>query len=204
MANAKKKRSNAEAKRLAAEQAARKARRQWAVIIGVGVLILGGFVLFTVLDAIPEDGDTSAAAWDLPARDNDPDGDGRITLAEFAGTPVVLNFYADWCSACEAELPGFAAVADELGDEVQFVHVNSREDGSWRRLVDKHGTDWWPIARDINGTRSGGSGLWETLDGRNMPITAFFDAEGRLVNTNSGTLSESQLRAELARLFGVV
>ena len=203
MANNKKKRANAEAKRLAAMRAARKARLQWAVLIGVAVVVLGGFILLTVLDAIPEDGDTSAAAWDLPARDNDPDGDGRITLAEFVGKPVVVNFYADWCVACEDELPAFAATAEDLRNQIHFVHVNTREEGSWRRLVDEYGTDWWPIARDINGTRAGGSGLWESLDGFAMPVTAFYDASGRLVSTNPGAMSEGQLRAEISRLFGV-
>lgn len=204
MANNKKKKANAEAKRVAAAKAARRARLQWWAVIGVGVAIVGGFIAFSIVEAIPEDGDVSASAWDLPVRDNDPDGDGRITLDEFGGSPLVLNFYADWCDACRAELPAFARVADELRGQVQFAHVNTREEDNWRSLPSEFGTDWWPIARDINGTRANGSGLWENLDGRVMPITAFYDARGELVHVESGGMTESGLRGRIAAEFGLV
>ncbi|MDG2026492.1 MAG: macro domain-containing protein [Acidimicrobiales bacterium] len=149
-----------------------------------------------------EPGD-AVATWDLSVRDNDPDGDGRITLAEFQGQPVVLNFYADWCPACEGELPAFDAVEEDLGDQDQFVLVNSQETGDWRRLADDHGVDDWPIARDINGSRANGSGLHGSLGGTGMPITAFYDANGRLVDVNNGAINEGSLRNRIAVLFGV-
>jgi thiol-disulfide isomerase/thioredoxin len=192
-----------EAKRLAAKRAARKAKLQWALVIGVPLVIIGGLILFSVIEAIPKDGDTGSRTWDLPALANDPDGDGRITLAEFEGQPVVLNFYADWCIACERELPAFAAAAEAFGDRVHFVHVNSQETGSWQRLVEEFGTDTWPIARDINGTVGNGSGLWQSLGGRGMPITAFYDSAGQLVNVNNGAMNESNLRAILVSEFGI-
>lgn len=200
---AKKKQSRAEQKRLAAEAKARKARRQWFLVFGAGTLILAAVLGIAILQSIPEDGDTSVVAWDLPARDNDPDSDGRITLAEFRGKPVVLNFYADWCTACEAELPAFSRVSAELGERIHFVHVNSQESGDWRRLVDEFGTDWWPIARDINGPQSGGSGLWRSLGASGMPITAFYDADGRLTGTINGATDEGGLRSQIARDFGI-
>lgn len=203
MAKNTKKKANAEAKRRAAQKAAKKAKFQWIAVIGVAVAIIGGFIAFSVIEAIPEDGDIGATTWDLPVLANDPNGDGRMTLDEFRGKPVVLNFYADWCIACEDELPAFAAVSEDLGDEVHFVHVNSQETGDWRRLVEEFGTDWWPIARDINGTVGNGAGLWQSLSGRGMPITAMYDANGALVFNRTGTMSESLLRSELDTRFGV-
>ena len=47
------------------------------LVIGVAVAIVGGVVAVSVWDARPRTGDTETASWDLPARDNDADGDGR-------------------------------------------------------------------------------------------------------------------------------
>ncbi len=197
------KRATAEERRAVAIRANRKARLQWVAVIGIGVLIVGGVLGASILSSRSQSGDTNVASWDLPARDNDPSGDGRITLAEFQGKPIVLNFYADWCSACEAELPAFSAVSSELRDQINFVHVNSQESGDWHRLVDKFGTDWWPIAKDINGQQSGGSGLWRNLGGTGMPITAFFDANGNYLNTVNGAMDEGRLRSSISGLFGI-
>ena len=200
----KRKKATAEERRLAAQRAARKAKLQWAAVVLVGVGIVGAIVGASVWDARPRTGDTSRSAWDLPARDNDADGDGRIELADFEGRPTVVNFYADWCTACESELPDFATVSADLSDEVNFVHVNSQETGDWKRLMDL-GTGWWPIARDINGQQSGGSGLYESvlLPGvRGMPVTAFYDASGRHVDT-TGFLDEPTLRRLIEGHFGV-
>jgi len=202
-APSRRKRPTAEQRRAAAIKANRKARLQWFAIVGLGVLIVGGVLGASILSSRSQSGDTSVSAWDLPARANDPSGDGRITLAEFRGKPIVLNFYADWCSACEAELPAFATVSSEFRDQVNFVHVNSQESGDWHRLVDKFGTNWWPIAKDINGQQSGGSGLWRSLGGTGMPITAFYDSNGNLVNVVNGAMDEGRLRGALSSLFGL-
>ncbi len=197
------KRPTAEERREAAIRASRKARLQWVAVVGVGALIVGGVLGVSIWSSRSQSGDTTISAWDLPVRDNDPNGDGRITLSEFRGKPIVLNFYADWCSACEAELPAFSAVSNEFRDDVNFVHVNSQESGNWHRLVDDFGTDWWPIAKDINGQQSGGSGLWRSLGGTGMPITAFYDANGNYLDTVNGAMDEARLRSAMSTLFGV-
>ncbi|MEM9201107.1 MAG: redoxin domain-containing protein [Actinomycetota bacterium] len=200
-----KKPTKAEQKRRAAEAAARKSRRQWLlIVIGAG-LVIGVVLAVSIWDARPRAGDTTALGWDLPARDNDADGDGRITLAEFRGKPTIVNFYADWCSACREELPDFAEIEDEFGDRINFVHVNSQETGDWRRFMEL-GTGDWPIAQDINGQEAGGSGLYESLARpaglRGMPITAFYDADGRLVRT-TGFLNRATLRNLIGADFGL-
>lgn len=196
------KKSRGRQRHQAAARAARRARLQWWGVIGAGVTIVGGVLAWSIIASLPEDGVTSSRGWDLPIIDNDPDGDGRLTLAELEGRPVVANFYADWCTACESELPGFAAVSAEFRDEVTFVGINSQESGSRTRLPREFGVDWWPLARDINGSQGGGSGLWESLGGTGMPITAFYRADGTLARVAS-FLSESNLRAIISEEFGI-
>ena len=62
------------------------------------------------------------------------DEDGNpVTLSDFFGKPIVLNFWASWCEPCKTELPDFQKTYDELGDDVQFLMVNLT-DGSWETL----------------------------------------------------------------------
>ncbi len=179
------------------------ARRQW---IALGVIVVGLFG-FAFYRSLPESGETSADAWDLPVVANDPDGDGRLTLAEFGGKPTVVNFYASWCEACDAELPAFASVSTDLRDQVHFVGINTQDDQNARAMPERHGVGWWPLGNDINGLLNNGSGLYDSVTGfagapNGMPVTAFYDDQGNRVRTTS-ILNEASLRANIAELYGI-
>jgi thiol-disulfide isomerase/thioredoxin len=113
---------------------------------------------------------------------------------------VVVNFFASWCITCDFELPGFARVSEELGNEVTFVGVNALETGDPMTMPERHGITSWPLARDIG---SRGSDLHAALGGRGMPITAFYDPAGRLVHVEPGALDEARLRDVIAQLYGI-
>jgi thiol-disulfide isomerase/thioredoxin len=141
---------------------------------------------------------TDPTAWSLPALN----GDGTVALAQFRGRPVVVNFFASWCSACDFELPGFAAVSRQLERRVHFVGVNALETGDPTYMPRRHHLSWWPLARDVGGAHD--SGLHDALRGGNtMPITAFYDARGHLVEVERAALPEPALRADLHQLFGI-
>ncbi len=164
------------------------------VVVGVTIIAAAGIVA-TVAGDDDALGSTDPEAFDLPAIE----GEGRVRLDDFAGTPVVVNFFASWCTTCDAELPGFAKVSRELQGEVTFVGVNALETGDPLLMPERHGITWWPLARDIGGRN--GSGLHAGLGGRGMPITAFYDAEGDLVHVDRGFLPEPALRARLGDLY---
>ena len=57
---------------------------------------------------------------------------GTLALANFAGRPVVINFFASWCAPCWRELPDFDDAADkyhERGLAVLGVGVKDSKDG---------------------------------------------------------------------------
>lgn len=45
--------------------------------------------------------------------------------ASVAGKPVVVWFWAPWCSVCKSQAPEVTALADEYGDRVAFLGVGS-------------------------------------------------------------------------------
>ncbi|MGI8847492.1 MAG: TlpA family protein disulfide reductase [Candidatus Dormibacteria bacterium] len=180
-------------------------RRTAAVVAAfVAVLLTAGVIIVTRGDA----GGTSTtpggvtistdpSTWQLPALR----GGGAVRLSDFRGTPVVVNFFASWCSECRGELPLFARVATDLRGRVRFVGVNSLETGDGLAMARQFHIDNWPLASDSGGANS--SGLHDALGGQGMPLTAFYDATGKLLSVHLGAFNERDLRAALRAYAGV-
>ncbi len=169
-------------------QAARRAKIRNSVIAFAVVALLAGFAI--VIWPEPEAGNTSATAWDLPQLD----GEGRVALADFAGKPTVAAFFASWCEVCEEEFPQYVALSDEIGGEVNFVGINTLDNGNGLADAEKWGiASRWPLARDIG--NGNGSALGQlTFGARGMPLTVIYDAEGNAVQVVRRGLTGSQLR----------
>jgi thiol-disulfide isomerase/thioredoxin len=169
-------------------------------VIGVGLAIVVGVVALAVRSSsnAAQSGDVSASAFNLPRLD----GHGRVRLARFAGRPTVVNFFASWCTACNAELPDFRQAAGALQGRVNFVFVNSNESGDWRPMAERNGILRFTLAQDING--DGGNGLYRSLGGTGgMPITAFYDSQGKVIDVSYGALTGGLLDQKLQQLYSV-
>lgn len=183
----------------AAARAAAKKRKilTWGVAAaGVAIVIAVAFVAAN--SGGGGTGVTKPAAFDLPAIN----GTGRIRLADFRGKPTVVNFFASWCTACDSELPAFSAVSTKLKGQVNFVGVDALETGDRMFMPRRHNFTWWPLARDVGGAN--GSGLHDALCScDSMPVTAFYDANGRLLQVDREALVGGTLPAELQKLYGI-
>lgn len=70
------------------------------------------------------------------------DADGKsVTLSQFKGKTVVMNFWASWCEPCLEEMPSLARLAVALEDrkDIVFLTINTDEDPAVMRekLLDK-------------------------------------------------------------------
>jgi thiol-disulfide isomerase/thioredoxin len=125
--------------------------------------------------------------------------DGQTaTLATYAGSPLVVNFWASWCPSCVAEMSAaFRPVQEEVGAKVVFLGMNIQDRRSAAlALLDETGVQWIS-AEDPTGA------LYTELGGLGMPFTIFVSVSGDIVETHNGPLSESQLRDRITELFGV-
>ncbi len=164
----------------------------------VGIFVIAFLLLlsgvFVVGQLSTEDGPAGEAAPDveLPILDADGELTATLTLSELRGTPVVVNFFAAWCTPCIVELPAFEEVHQELGDRVTFlgIDVNDRVADALR-LIDETGITY-PVVYDRAGTALG-----EFNDFEIMPTTAFVAADGTLAHVNPGIISGEDLRATI-------
>ena len=144
-------------------------------------------------------GTTTADGWELPALV----GDDRIALADFEGKPTVAVFFASWCEFCDAEVPGFAALSDQLGDQVNWVGINSQDNGHGLGDAERWGiSERWPLARDVGGPN--GNGLSTAAFGaRGMPLTVIYDSAGTVAHIQRGAMSAADLQRLLEANFSV-
>lgn len=188
------------AARAEAEAAARRSRLAVVGVIAAGVAILVGVVIAAVVlaDDGPS-GDVSASSFDLPTLDGE-DGE-RVQLADYEGMPVVVNFFASWCTNCDAELPDFDQAADDYAGEVEFVFVNANEDADWRPMAERNDILDNTLAKDVGPDNND---LYREVGGTiGMPITAFYDADGNLVHTELQAMTLPTLEEQIRQSFGV-
>jgi thiol-disulfide isomerase/thioredoxin len=113
---------------------------------------------------------------------------GLGSLADYKGTPVVLNFFGSWCVPCRKETPDLQKVHQELGDKVRFLGLAVNDSAKDAKAFVLEFGATYDIGRDANGK------LFSELGGVNMPSTFFVSAEGKIVAAHAGALSASTLR----------
>ena len=166
------------------------------IVVAVAVVIAVVAFLVTRTEPPPSTTSFNPTEWSLPRLN----GSGQVTLAQFGGRPLVLDFYASWCTSCDAELPVFAATAQALQGRVAFAGVDSEETGDGLAFAKQTGVGGWVLARDLGGRES--SGLRDALEATpGMPVTAFYDSNGKLLRVQLGALTIDELRSQLSSLY---
>lgn len=125
---------------------------------------------------------------------------GTVDSAELRGTPVVLNFYASWCTLCDRELSDFQRVSEQLGDRVRVLGVNPQSndtDAAQATMIRRNGVTY-PTLRD---PRDELLRQFNTTGG--LPTTVFLGADGVVRKVHNGVLTERLLLAEIERSLGV-
>ena len=98
---------------------------------------------------------------------------GRVSLSAFAGKPLVLNFWATWCSPCVAELPDLDRLAAS-GVLVLAASTDHGGAGVVRPFLAKHGITHAHVVLDSGNDAVHAAGV------AGFPTTLVIDAHGRL------------------------
>lgn len=111
-----------------------------------------------------------------------PDVEGRtISLEDFRGRPVILNFWATWCPPCRAEMPALDRAATALAEvRGAVIGISVGDDAeSVRRFLDQV-----PVAFPLPLDEA--SAVAQRYRVRGLPTTFVIDPRGRIVYSALG------------------
>lgn len=163
-------------------------RRILIAVVTVGVILVAGVTdgLSTSPAPVQHVSDQGPApAFSLPSV---KDPARTVSLARYAGRPVILNFWGSWCAPCRREMPLLARTADRVGSRIQFLGVDleDAQRSSAVSMMDRYKTPY-PSGYDPNDSVANAYRLVGT------PTTFFINAKGHVIGKVQGELDQQVL-----------
>jgi len=126
------------------------------------------------------------------------DADGKpVSLADYKGKVVLLNFWATWCGPCKIEIPWFVEFEQKYKDRGFSVVGVSMDDEGWEAVKP------WLAKNTVNyRILVGDDKVAQAYGGvESLPTTFVLDQNGRIVNQHVGLVSKSDYENEIRKLL---
>jgi peroxiredoxin len=125
----------------------------------------------------------------------DLDGD-EVSLSDYSGKPVVLNFWATWCAPCRIEMPELQNAYETYQEQdLVILAINQQEEGQIvDGFFDDLGLTFTPLL-DSDGNVGRAYGAF------GLPSTYFVDRSGIITAVHRGILTHEQIEAYLAQIL---
>lgn len=119
-------------------------------------------------------------------------GKSEVSLNDFAGKTLVINFWASWCESCREEAREFEAFWQAYSSEVTVLGVAIQDTPEEALSFAKAYGKTYPIALDI----SGKAGIDYGVTG--VPETFIIDSTGKIANKVNGPVTKVELEKLIA------
>jgi peroxiredoxin len=124
---------------------------------------------------------------------------GKITLNQYRGKVVVINFWATWCGPCTTETPQFDSVYRSYKSKgVQFIGIDTKEASKDAPKAFVRDNDIsYPIVWDEQGKTAVALGK---IPARALPFTVLIDRKERVAAVYLTSLAPKDLEPVLNKL----
>ncbi|TQR17614.1 redoxin domain-containing protein [Psychrobacillus soli] len=123
----------------------------------------------------------------------------EVTLSDYQGKKVVLNFWATWCPPCKAEMPHMQNYYEDMAEQenVEILAVNLTSSDVGIEKVELFKEDYglsFPIPLDEEGD------VGKTYQAITIPTTYMIDTTGTIQNKIVGPMDEQMLTDYVSNL----
>ncbi|MEW6456421.1 MAG: TlpA disulfide reductase family protein [Acidobacteriota bacterium] len=126
-----------------------------------------------------------------------PDANGRrISLEDFRGKVVILNFWATWCSPCRVEIPAFIQLYNTYKDRGLEIIGVSLDKGGWddvKPFIKEYKINYHIVLDDGETANSYGGII-------GIPTTFIIDKNGSIIKKYVGYPGKEVFEAEIRKL----
>lgn len=150
-------------------------------------------LLFFAVACISDQNQLSSSEKNLIENFEFTDWNGNpVSISDFEGSIVVLDFWETWCGPCLSSFPGFNKAVEEFPDDLVIIAATvGWQDGREEAMEFKNEMDYNFIYVD-------GSELSEELGFRSIPYKIIIDRHGNVESAQTGSSGADREYEKLA------
>jgi thiol-disulfide isomerase/thioredoxin len=147
--------------------------------------------------------DTEAPGFTL----KDTDGN-TVSLADFKGKTVVIDFWATWCGPCKASFPAMQKMVQKHPEVVfLFIATQEKQEGALARVKGYISQNKYPFHVLMDEPSEGNPQMFKALSvykPQGIPAKYFIDPKGRQRFMSMGFTSDTQLMNEMEAMLQLI
>ena len=123
----------------------------------------------------------------------------KVSLADYKGRPVLVNFWATWCAPCKLEMPWFETFRKQYqGQGFEILGINEDPDVGKDKIAStaqKTGADYPILLEDEKVSMAYGGVDY-------LPMSFYVDRNGVVVEETAGLASKDEVEAHIKKILG--
>jgi peroxiredoxin len=197
-------------------------RNQWVIVLvlaAVALMVWSGYVNYKrrkqaaqrQVQGTPESGNNQSVQQDLAADEGLPDLRGKrapdftlrtvegkkLSLSDYKGKAVLINFWATWCAPCKIEMPWLIALRSQYASQgFEILGVSEDDADTPHAKLAKFGQEEglnYPllVGDDAISRKYGGVEF--------LPTSYFVGRDGKIVAETAGLVSKDEVEASIKK-----